>query len=160
MFHARLLCYTHFKYSEMVTLMRQPQPGHLKKPISETIAKVLGTFGEVRLGYLYGSFLKRGDYGDIDVAVFLHRELSPYERFKLSSRIATEVERTLIPRHTADVRVLNEAPLSFQYEVILTGEAVFVVDEVARVTYEADLTSAYLDFKETADWLDREFLRW
>jgi hypothetical protein len=48
--------------------------------------------------------------------------------------------------------------MAFQYEIIKTGKVVFARDEAKRIRYEAQVLSSYLDYKETSDWLDREFL--
>jgi hypothetical protein len=40
------------------------------------------------------------------------------------------------------------------------GRSVFFRDKVRRVNYESGLTSEYLDFMETADWLDRNYPGW
>jgi hypothetical protein len=52
----------------------------------------------------------------------------------------------------------NQAPIVFQYEIIKPGKVIFSRDEKKRIMYEAMMLSSYLDYKETSDWLDREFL--
>jgi len=44
-------------------------------------------------------------------------------------RIARELERKMEPRMELDVRILNSAPVTFQYEVIKNGSLVFSRDE-------------------------------
>jgi hypothetical protein len=56
--------------------------------------------------------------------------------------------------------------LSFRFLVEIHGLIVggfsevssFSRDEKKRIKYEAMVLSSYLDYKETSDWLDREFL--
>ena len=93
------------------------------------------------------------------MALYASADFSPYEGVKFCLRVGRELERTIRPRFEFDVRFLNQAPLHFQYEVIKTGKLIFFRDEVKRIRYEAGLISSYLDYKETSDWLDREFLR-
>jgi len=132
----------------------------MKEDICAKIAMALGPFDAVGVAYVFGSFLEGDDFRDIDLALVLARDLAPYERFKYAMEVGRAVERAITPRCEVDVRVLNNAPISFQYEVIRTGISVFAKDERDRVRYEADLISDWLDFKETSDWLDEQFLRW
>jgi len=127
---------------------------------TRAIEGALGPLDLVILGYLYGSFLSGPEFEDVDVGVVLSQDLAPYERFKYAMEIGRVLERALTPRHEVDVKILNAAPIGFQYEVIRTGTPAFVRDGRDRVRYEADLISTWLDFKETSDWMDEQFLRW
>ena len=131
-----------------------------REAVLRTIADTLRTFGSVRLGYVFGSFLLRSDFQDIDVAVLLARGLSPREEFKLSMAIGRALESAITPRREVDVKVLTGAPDSFQYTVIRDGLPVMARDERIRVRFEAQRIKVHLDFKATSDWLDKEFLRW
>lgn len=129
-----------------------------KNKALERIGTILVGFEDVDFAYVFGSFLERNDFNDIDVAIYLPRELAPYERFKLSQRVARVLEEGIEPRANFDVRILNCAPPYFQYEVIRQGTAVMERDRERRVDYEAHLISEYLDLKYMYDYLDRAFL--
>ncbi len=45
-----------------------------KQIIKEKIKKILLESQEIIFAYLYGSFLEREDYKDIDIAIFVDRE--------------------------------------------------------------------------------------
>jgi len=46
------------------------------------------------LVYALGSFLKRDDFNNIDIAVLISFKVSvPYERFEFAMRISREIER-------------------------------------------------------------------
>ena len=126
--------------------------------ITRKIEKVLDSFQEIEFAYLFGSFLERGVFSDVDIALYVSKNFSPYEKMKFSLNIGRGLERAIKPRCEFDIRILNHAPLAFQYEVIKTGKVVFSRDEAKRIRYEAHLLSTYLDYKGTSDWLDREFL--
>lgn len=126
--------------------------------ITRKIEKVLDGFQEIEFAYLFGSFLEREVCRDIDLAVYVSKDYSPYEKMKFSLKIGRELEKAIKPRCEFDVKILNYAPLSFQYEIIKTGKVLFSRDEVKRIRYEAHILSRYLDYKETSDWLDRGFL--
>jgi hypothetical protein len=126
--------------------------------ITRKIEKVLDSFQEIEFAYLFGSFLEREVFSDVDIALYVSKNFSPYEKMKFSLNIGRGLERAIKPRYEFDVRILNHAPLAFQYEVIKTGKVVYSRDEAKRIRYEAHLLSTYLDYKGTSDWLDREFL--
>jgi predicted nucleotidyltransferase len=105
----------------------------------ERIRFVLDAFEEIDLAYVFGSFLERDDFHDIDVAIHLCKEQSPYERFKLSQRVARDLEKGVEPRVDFDVRILNYA-------------------RERRIDFEAHLISEYLDLKYMYDRLDKAFL--
>ena len=126
--------------------------------ITRNIEGVLNRFQEIEFAYLFGSFLERTVFSDIDVALYVSKGFSPYERMKFSLKIGRELEKAIRPRYEFDVTILNYAPMLLQYEVIKTGKVVFSGDEVNRIRYEAQVLSGYLDYKETSDWLDRVFL--
>jgi uncharacterized protein len=129
-----------------------------KNKTKECIRFILDGFQEIDLAYVFGSFLERDDFHDIDVAILLCKEQSPYQRFKLAQRIAGHLEKGIEPRVNFDVRILNYSPVYFQYEVISKGIVVLERDRERRVDYEALLISEYLDLKYMYDFLDQAFL--
>ena len=129
-----------------------------KNKTRECIRVILDGFQEIDLAYVFGSFLERDDFRDIDVAILLCKEQSPYQRFKLAQRIAGRLEKGIEPRVNFDVRILNYSPAYFQYEVISKGIVVLERDRKRRVGYEANLISEYLDLKYMYDLFDQAFL--
>ncbi|WP_305066756.1 nucleotidyltransferase domain-containing protein [Methanoculleus sp.] len=73
-------------------------------------------------------------------------------------RIASDLERCITPRYEVDLRILNTAPVEFQYEVVKTGRLVFARDESLRIAFEADVLAKYLDLKHLYDRMDRALL--
>jgi predicted nucleotidyltransferase len=84
--------------------------------------------------------------------------MEPYTLFKRQMQIAGEIEDLLSPPVPCDVRVLNGAPVEFQYEVIRTGCIVFCRSEEERIAYETGIMRRYLDLKYLFDRVDRAFL--
>ncbi|MBP7411316.1 nucleotidyltransferase domain-containing protein [Methanoculleus sp. 10] len=128
-----------------------------KEEVLHTIRTVLAGFDEVEVGYVFGSF-SQGDFGDVDVAILINGEPAPYQAMRFARRVERELERGFFYRFEADVKVLNTAPISLQYEVIKSGRLVFSRDRGRRVRYEADVLSLYLDYAETLEWFDRVLL--
>lgn len=129
-----------------------------KERMVKEISRCLSGVEDLLLGYLYGSFLVRNDFNDIDIGLLVAGERTPYELFKYAMRIASDLERCITPRCEVDLRVLNTAPLEFQYEVVKTGQVVFARDENVRVAFEADVLAKYLDLKYLYDRMNRALL--
>jgi predicted nucleotidyltransferase len=129
-----------------------------KHGILAEIGKAIAGYKEVDIAYVFGSFRQSDQFNDIDIAMLISEELTPYKRLKFELKVAGELEQCIKPRIEFDVKILNYSPVYFQYEVVKAGVAVFVRDLEKRVEYEAHLISAYLDLKEMYDFLDREFL--
>jgi len=55
------------------------------------IRKILSGLKEVDAAYIFGSFLERKDFNDIDVALLLSESLDPYQSLKFSLRIAGQL---------------------------------------------------------------------
>ncbi|WP_235855575.1 nucleotidyltransferase domain-containing protein [Methanofollis fontis] len=121
------------------------------------IGDVMGRFPVVSLGYVFRSFL-RGPFHDLDCAVLLSGSHSPYEAMKIARRIEGEIERAIGYLCVVECRVLNDAPVSFAYEVIRAGRAVYVREPAVRIRYEAGLISAWQDYRETLVWFNRRYL--
>jgi predicted nucleotidyltransferase len=120
---------------------------HITEAERETISARIVAFLEKRpdilFVYLHGSFVASDMFRDIDVAVFLAKvPLSPLE-YELS--LEMELGDTL-RKYPVDVRVLNNAPLSFRYNVIRHGKAVTVAHDDARCDFEETTLSNYFDF--------------
>lgn len=123
-----------------------------------SIGRTLAKFKEVQTAYVLGSFLKRRDFNDVDVAVLLAHRLPPARSLRLAGRLAWALEEDTNLRREFDVKFLNECPLNFQHRAIKNGVVVFCRDQKARVRFEARVLSEYLDYQPTSEWLDRQFL--
>lgn len=129
-----------------------------KKEVMSKIGELISRFDDVEMAYVFGSFIQSDDFNDIDVALLVSKELNPYERFKFAMKVARELERGIKPRVEFDVKIQNYSPIEFQYEVLKKGKVVFLRDRTKKVEYEYELISNYLDFRVTAEWLDKGFL--
>ena len=128
-----------------------------KEGVVRTIRTVLAGFDEIEVGYVFGTF-SQGDFGDVDVAILVTGDPIPYQAMRFARKIERDLERGFCYRFEADVKILNTAPVSFQYEVIKSGRPVFLRDGERRVRYEAGVLSLYLDYADTLDWFDRVLL--
>lgn len=123
-----------------------------KNRIRGKIKEVISTIKEVEFAYIHGSFPEDWGFHDIDVAVYLTstEHVDPLE-WELS--IASMLEQRI--RLPVDVKVLNNAPNSFCYEVT-RGEVIFSRNEEMRFTFVERTWSKYLDYKPVIESIMHE----
>lgn len=117
-----------------------------KKKIISLLTEILKTFAEIDFAYLHGSFLNREEFGDIDIAVFIRIEeyLPEVSLTKLEIDLEVKVEK--IAGYPVDIRALNNAPLSFRYNVLKNGQLMFARDEDFQVDFAARTITSYIEF--------------
>lgn len=113
------------------------------KKIMDDIADFLADKLEVDFAFIHGSFVNAESFGDIDVAVYLFGNL-PVK--PVSYEIALEVNLETLVKYPVDVRLLNGAPLSFQYQVIKNGAVLFERDGDRRADFQSRTFDMYFDF--------------
>ncbi len=112
-----------------------------RERIVECLASELTRVGEVVFAYLYGSFAESQPFHDIDVAVYLRNAPTESNTAKAVALAQCCTEHTGRP---VDVRVVNEAPVSFVYHV-LRGRLLFSRDDSLLADVIERTTSRYLD---------------
>lgn len=105
--------------------------------------------------YAYGSFARRRDARDIDVAVYLDGGGDGWTR---ASEIAGRLEKAVSYRYSLDVHALNGASAAFAFEVMSTGRVLWERDRDKRLDWEAHALSRYQDIKPMLDFHDRRYL--
>ena len=136
--------------------------GKVKKVEKESrinrISEVLAIFPAVRVAYVYGSVLTRDDFRDIDIALFLDEALSDEDQVSAAEVVGFSLEEALSFSHVCDIKILNDAPVWFQYEVIRHGRPVYARTDGERFDRETSILIAYLDMKYSFDLFDHEYL--
>jgi len=83
-----------------------------KDKIQRMIVDILKERKEITFAYLHGSFVKDG-FRDIDIAIYLNEAMDKKNILKYELFLERVLEDELsLP---VDVRVLNNAPLSFRF---------------------------------------------
>lgn len=109
---------------------------------------------------MYGSVLNARRPRDVDVAVWLSAPSSPWARLGAAEDIGRRLDRLPSVRPLrADVRVLNEAPLSFRYRVVHEGVALACGCREFQVDFEARTMVAWFDFRPVWEMCTDGFLR-
>jgi len=114
----------------------------------------------VMLAYLYGSVVdgSASSVSDVDIALVFEpgRLLSPYERMRREIHIAAETEDRCGFRE-ADVRSIDNAPLTVQGRVLTEGILLYSRDEDFRVQYEVYTRKLYFDFLPVEEMMRQAF---
>lgn len=111
---------------------------------------------DVIVAYLHGSYAEgyATKLSDLDIAVLFKKSEDRAELFDLQMELMGRVMDAL-HFDDVDLKMLNDAPLLFQYLVVKNGKPIYIGDEEARVNFEAMVLNRYLDLKPMYD-LHRE----
>ena len=137
---------------------RQQQASQIMACLRAIIPAILTRY-PVDAAYVYGS-VARGTvtpFSDVDVALVLSESPPPYERLMLELDIQAAIEDASGVSE-ADVRAINEAPLSVRGKVVQQGVLVYERDRARRVSFEVQTRKRYFDFAPAAQRLRTAFL--
>jgi uncharacterized protein len=115
-----------------------------KIKIKKDLSALLYSHKEVLFALLHGSFNNKEKFNDIDLAVFIKEKVGSVLLYELNLE-AELIKSGLFPRET-DIRVLNNAPLYFQYNVIKNGSLLFSRNQNAFTDFKEIVIRDYLDF--------------
>lgn len=112
------------------------------------LAEALAAFAPIRFAVLYGSAADRPRFRDVDVALMVDRTAVPPAA---DLDFAFRVERALaaVVPHPVDVRIINEAPLPFAYNVS-RGRPLLLRDAEAWYQFREYNWDMWLDFRPVA----------
>lgn len=111
----------------------------------EDIARLgpaLGALPDLRWALLFGSAARDERYEDLDIGVMPAREVGLLELARWSATI----EAALTPR-SVDLVDLSTAPLTFLGAILPHRVLLLDRDRAARVAWEVEVTSRWLDFQ-------------
>ena len=114
-----------------------------KEEIITHIRSFLEKVPDLLFAYVHGSFITDEKFRDIDVAIYL--KAAPLSPLQMELELETEL-LGVVNKCPVDVRILNDAPLSFRYNVIKHGKPLVVIDDDARSDFEENVFSQYFDF--------------
>ena len=114
----------------------------------------------VELAYLFGSIAegKGGKLSDVDLAVFLDVSLSKKEQFNLQLNLMSELTG-ILKTDRIDLVIMNDAPLTLNYEIIKSNYPLVVRDEEQKIDFEHMILSRYLDRRYYDKRWSAEFLK-
>ena len=114
-----------------------------KEEYVDAVSSFLQQHGEIYAAYLFGSFVTRESFADIDLGVLLRRE--PEDILEYEVELESKLEK--LDRFRVDVRVLNSAPISFAQNVIRYGRLIIDREPNIRSDFESYVLKKYFDFE-------------
>lgn len=119
----------------------------------QRVKALLQNSAEIRFALLHGSFLAGGSFRDMDLALYLDPAKVGQEAFR-DYELKQGVQWSADLRLPVDVRLLNDAPVSFRYHA-LKGTVLIVRDPALLDEFRASTWDEYCDFAPFA----RRYLR-
>lgn len=122
--------------------MKQQIPDSEKKVIIERISSRLSKQKKIVFAYIFGSFVLEKNFHDIDIGIFIANKkgINP-----LNFELRKENEINSLVHFPVDVRIINDAPISFVYHVIKDGLLIKDDAPSKRADFEGMIFKKYLD---------------
>jgi len=119
----------------------------LKKSEKEIIIKEISSYlfqghAEILFVYIFGSFISMRSFSDIDIGIVTMMDLSRPLAYELE--LENQLEKTI--KYPVDVRILNQAPISFSQNVFRTGRVIIDKNPNIRADFEGRILKQYFDF--------------
>jgi len=122
------------------------------------INSVVSRQPEISFAFIHGSFLDGVFFRDIDVGVFL-TGVDPTDFWEYEMGISQQIEEALNNVFLVEVKVINEAPVSFCYHVI-RGDVLCVKDEAVLMEFMVRISRDYLDMAPLRHRYMAEVMAW
>jgi predicted nucleotidyltransferase len=134
--------------------------GKKLKGQDKNVVEFLSKQDRVKLAYLFGSVAEgtEGKLSDVDLAVFLDESLSKKERFKLQLKLMSKMT-SILKTDKVDLVIMNDAPISLNYEIIKANHPLLVRNEGKKIDFEHGILSRYLDRRYYEKRWAAEFLK-
>lgn len=118
-----------------------------KEQLKNSIADFLREKREIAYAYIFGSFVQKQYYHDIDVAVYLGKNFDKNDLIKFPYSYESQLisELNILVRKNIDLVVMNSAEILIQQRIINKGILLFSRDESARIFYENYVRKLYID---------------
>jgi predicted nucleotidyltransferase len=126
-----------------------------KQDIIFRISKELEKRPEILFAYIYGSFLEKGFFRDIDIAIYVELEVRVEDYFRYENDIGNEIERAIGKEFNADVRIINGSPIVFKYHAI-KGRLIDNKNDERRIEFVSHVLSRYFDLRGILHYYQKE----
>jgi predicted nucleotidyltransferase len=114
-----------------------------KEKVVAVISAFLGNDRpEIATAYIFGSFVESGLFSDIDLGILTEGAVEKPLDYELE--METQLEKRV--KYPVDVRIINQAPLSFTQNVIRHGRIILERNVALRVEFTGYILKRYFDF--------------
>lgn len=119
----------------------------LQKSEKEKVIKEISTclsqrHKDIMTVYIFGSFMSARSFSDIDIGIVTVMDLSQPLDFELE--MESQLEKAI--KYPVDLRILNQAPISFSQNVFRTGRVIIDKNPNMRADFEGRILKQYFDF--------------
>jgi len=114
-----------------------------QRDIVKKITAVISGQPEIIFAFLHGSFLDGPFFRDIDLGIYI-KGIDSADFWDYETRLCQQIEEALNNLFLVELKVINQAPISFCYHVI-RGEILFVRDEDSVAAFMVRVARGYLD---------------
>lgn len=123
-----------------------------KEVIIRKISDILRAKEHILFAYIFGSFSLEDTFKDIDIGIFI-TDIKVKSPLRLELEMEVDLEDAIhIP---VDIRIINDAPLTFIYNILKSGIVIVDKNKSLRGDFEGLIYKKYFDFQH----LRREYLR-
>lgn len=123
-----------------------------KQDLINTISNICRTKKDIVFAYIFGSFISKDEFKDIDVGVYIY-DIETATILKSELELERELEDII--RVPADVRVINNAPISFVYNILKDKVVILDNNIDLRSDFEGIVLKKYFDLQ----YFRKEYLR-
>lgn len=123
-----------------------------KQDLINKISHIFRTKKDIVFAYIFGSFISKDEFKDIDIGVYIYNIESATI---LKSELELERELEDIIRIPADVRIINNAPISFVYNILRNKIVILDNNIDLRSDFEGIVLNKYFDIQ----YFRKEYLR-
>ena len=123
------------------------------KKVKQKLISALKRHDEISFTYLHGSFGIL-PFRDIDIAAYcsVHEDAVFNFELEMSSEFCT------VSGYPVEFKVLNYAPIGFQFSVVNEGSLLFEKDRAARLNFLEEVGLKYMDYFEFSKSYFRELI--
>jgi predicted nucleotidyltransferase len=111
--------------------------------VKEALLRTLQREEKILFAYLHGSF---GVFPFRDIDIGAYCGISEDEVFDFELQMSSKLE--LVSGYPVDFKVINYAPIGFQFSVINEGMLLFESDRAVRLDFLEDTGLKYMDYFE------------
>lgn len=138
-------------------------PAEARTEVISLLSALLAEEERVAFAYLYGSFLEPLSFHDIDIGIYLDPPLTGIAEWEFAAELSIRLEQQLrqagYPPFPLDVRVLNDAPLSFCQQVF-RGHLLSIRQDALHASIVTRTMLEYLDILPLRQRALKEALGW
>lgn len=100
----------------------------------------------IKVAYLFGSAAKGkiGKLSDVDIGVLVDESLVKNDLLNLKLNLISEMT-SILGTDKIDLTVMNNAPVSLNYEIVKSNKPLFVRNKAEKVEFEHQIMLKYLD---------------